>query len=64
MTRPEIDWYAALETAEHVADHTDAHWMHGGLHNLAHAYLELLSDAARLRMALDEARGVAVEDEA
>lgn len=60
--RPEIDWYAALETAEYAAEHLDANWMQAGIYNLAHAYLELLSDAARLRMALDEARGVAVED--
>jgi len=62
MIRHDINWYEALEAAEYYADlkpNVTAHWTEAGLRNLAHAYLELLSDAAWLRMALDEAKGVA-----
>lgn len=62
MKRPEIDWYLALETAEHMAAVEDAIPPMEMRRNLSRAYLELLSDAARLRMALDEARGVAVDE--
>ena len=62
MTRPEIDWYEALEVAEYYAGLTPnvtAHWTEAGLRNLAHAYLDLLKENGDLRIALEDAKGVA-----
>ena len=61
MTRPEIDWFAALEAAEFYATTDYAHltWIHGGLRNLALAYLDLLKENGDLRIALEDAKGVA-----
>lgn len=50
--RHDIDWFRALADAEWLAGST----ADTGERNLARAYLELLNDAARLRMALDDAK--------
>ena len=61
MTRPEINWYEALETAEFYAGLKPnmTHWTDAGLRNLAHAYLDLLKENGDLRIALEDAKGVA-----
>lgn len=65
MNRPDINWYEALDVAEYYAEKTPdlrMHWTKAGLHNLAHAYLVLLRENSYLNIALDEARGVAVDE--
>ena len=62
MTRPEINWYEALEVAEFYAEKTPdlrMHWSKAGLQNLAYAYLDLLKENGDLRIALEDAKGVA-----
>ena len=58
MTRPEINWYEALETAEFYAGLTPnmTHWTDAGLRNLAHAYLDLLKDNGDLARTVAEVR--------
>jgi len=57
MTRPEINWYEALECAEYYADlkpNMTAHWTEAGLRNLAHAYLDLWRENGILNRALED----------
>jgi len=52
MSRPDIDWYAALADAERFAGST----ADTGERNLARAYLELLREAGYLRLQRDKER--------
>ena len=55
MTRPEIDWYKATADAEWLAGST----ADTAERNLALAYLDLLKENGDLRIALEDAKGVA-----